>query len=60
MNTDSKFTILREGVALRDAGTFTFDLPEIWTGKKIYCWAYFSTPENNQTSISKFLGELQM
>ena len=60
MNVDSKFTILREGVALRDAGTVTFELPEIWAGKKVYCWAYFSTPENTLTSVSKYLGLLQL
>ena len=60
MNVDSKFTILREAVALRDAATTTFELPEIWVGKKVYCWVYFATPESNHTSISKFLGELQM
>ena len=60
MNVDSKFTILREAVALRDAATTTFELPEIWAGKKVYCWAYFATPESNQTSVSKFIGELQM
>ena len=49
MNVDSKFTILREAVALRDAGNITFELPEIWAGKKVYCWAYFSTPENTFT-----------
>lgn len=60
MNVSSKFTILREGVALRDAGTVTFELPEIWAGKEVYCWIYYSTPENNQTSISKFLGIIQL
>jgi len=60
MNSVSKFTILREGVALRDAGTVTFDLPEIWTDKEVHCWAYFSTPENNLTSVSKYLGLLQL
>ena len=60
MNSDSKFTILRESVALRDAGTVTFELPEIWAGKEVHCWAYFSTPENNLTSVSKYLGLLQL
>lgn len=60
MNSVSKFTILREGVALRDAGTVTFDLPEIWATKEVHCWAYFSTPENNLTSVSKYLGLLQL
>jgi len=60
MNSVSKFTILREGVALRDAGTVTFDLPEIWTDKEVHCWAYFSTPENSLTSVSKYLGLLQL
>lgn len=56
MNSESKFTILREGVALRTAGTVTFELPEIWIGKKVYCWVYFSTPESDLTSVSKYLG----
>jgi len=60
MNSVSKFTILRESVALRDAGTITFELPEIWTDKEVHCWAYFSTPENNLTSVSKYLGLLQL
>ena len=60
MNSDSKFTILREGVALRDAGTVIFELPEIWTDKAVHCWAYFSTPENTFTSVSKYLGLLQL
>jgi hypothetical protein len=60
MNSVSKFTILREGVALRDAGTITFELPEIWAEKEVHCWAYFSTPENTFTSVSKYLGLLQL
>jgi hypothetical protein len=60
MNSVSKFTILREGVALRDAGSVTFELPEIWAEKEVHCWAYFSTPENNLTSVSKYLGLLQL
>jgi hypothetical protein len=60
MNSGSKFTILRESVALRNASTVTLELPEIWEGKEVHCWAYFSTPENNLTSVSTYLGLLQL
>jgi hypothetical protein len=60
MNADSKFTILREKVAIRDEGTVTYELPQMWAGKKVNCWVFFSTPESNQTSISMFLGLLQL
>jgi len=60
MNSASKFTILRESVALRNEGTVLFELPTMWTGTEVYCWIYFSTPENNLTSVSKFMGKLQL
>lgn len=60
MNVNTKFTILRESVALRDAGTVNYELPESWAGKELYCWVYFSTPESNQTSVSKYLGKIQL
>lgn len=60
MNQDSKFTILRENVALRSSGTATHTLPEIWEGKQVYCWAYFSTPESKLTSVSRYIALLQL
>lgn len=60
MNSESKFCILREGVALRNSGTVLFELPAMWAGKEVYCWAFFSTPESNQTSVSRFLGLVQL
>jgi hypothetical protein len=60
MNVESKFTILRENTALRSAGTITISVPDIWKGVDIYCWIYFSTPENKLTSNSKFIGTLKI
>ncbi|MDR3652844.1 MAG: DUF6266 family protein [Paludibacter sp.] len=60
MNENSKFTILRERVSLRDAATTKVSVPAIWAGTEVHCWIYFSTPENNLTSVSKYLGLLQL
>lgn len=55
MNAETHFTIVREKLALRDAGQFSFELPDIWGAEQVHLWAYFSTPESNATSASRFV-----
>ncbi len=58
MNAETHFAIVREYVALRDAGTATIDLPEVWETANILLWVYFGTPESTKTSNSQFIAEL--
>lgn len=60
MNANTKFTILRESVALRPTGSATVELPQVWQGIEIHCWIFFSTPESSLTSVSKYLGKIQL
>lgn len=55
MNATNHFTIVREKLALRDAGQFSFELPDVWKDEQVHLWAYFSTPESNATSASRFI-----
>ncbi len=59
MNATSHFTIVRESLALRDAGTITLELPEVWENATILLWVYFGTPESDQTSNSHFVAKLE-
>lgn len=60
MNTSSKFAILRESVALRPTGNVNIEVPLVWVGKELHCWVYFSTPESSLTSVSTYLGIIQL
>lgn len=60
MNVSSKFTILRESIALRPAGNTVLNVPEIWAGNEVHCWLYFSSPESTLTSVSKYLGTIEI
>lgn len=55
MNVKNHFTIVREKLALRDAGQFKFPLPDIWREDQVHLWAYFSASEGKATSISRFI-----
>lgn len=59
-NMEADQAILDMDVTVRESGTFTNELPEIWAGGTIYCWIYFTSPNGNINSNSQFIGQVQL
>jgi len=59
-NKEADQAVLDVAVADRETGTFTAELPEIWTGGTIFCWIYFSSPEDTINSVSQFIGQVEL
>ena len=47
---------IKEGPELRDAGTASAVLPEVWTGKTVHVYAFFQTAEEDAACNSFYLG----
>lgn len=52
--------ILKLAVVNRELATTTIELPAIWTGGKIHCWIYFTSPDNITNSTSQYIDMIQL
>ncbi len=57
-NTDQ--AILKQTVVNREETTVTVELPVIWSGGKIHCWMYFTSPNRVMSSISQYIDMIQL
>ena len=59
-NEKTKLSFLHEGVATRQAGTATLEMPAVWKGEAVHCWIYLSGKSRNVNSDSMYVGLLQL
>jgi len=60
MNAATQFCIVRQDLALRSAGTLTYDLPASFTASEVHCWIYFTSLDLTSASMSLYIGEVQL
>ncbi|MBB3187230.1 DUF6266 family protein [Microbacter margulisiae] len=59
-NPDSKIWHMAEEVSKRSEGAVDIQLPVVWTGIEVHCWAFTMRLDGKATSTSQYISALQL
>jgi len=58
LNPLTGITYFAEGRTTRETGALTLQLPLLWKGETIHAWLFLISPDNEQRSVSQYLGTI--
>jgi hypothetical protein len=60
LNPDNKTVVFVQAQAIRSLGRLEPELPSIWVGSNVHSWIFFTSPDGQQSSVSQYIGTVQL